>query len=198
VSVTITTQLLTTSLQLTNKQTRVLCLHVSESTLFNAFIIIVILFNAALLGAYDPLNGDAIQNRVSVHLEVDMGFRSNTTQVLFGAEFAFLAVYVIEMIIKMIALSLRGYFRVGWNVFDFLIVVVSGRYLLLVCLLCFSFMTSSSLPVLAVIPQIGSNISGVRALRALRPMRLLTFIRSVRVQLRGLKRAFPYLGKFTR
>ena len=37
----------------------------------------------------------------------------------------FTFVFVIEMLIKLLALGGRGYFSVKWNIFDFLIVIIS-------------------------------------------------------------------------
>ena len=41
------------------------------------------------------------------------------------ANYVFTIIFTIEAIIKIIALGFRSYFTKGWNVFDFLIVVVS-------------------------------------------------------------------------
>jgi hypothetical protein len=37
----------------------------------------------------------------------------------------FTAAFTFEAIVKLIAFSIRGYFSVGWNIFDFLIVLIS-------------------------------------------------------------------------
>lgn len=41
------------------------------------------------------------------------------------ANYFFTAVFTIEVFIKIVALSMKGYFSQGWNVFDFIIVVIS-------------------------------------------------------------------------
>ena len=41
------------------------------------------------------------------------------------ANYFFTIVFTFEAIIKIIALSIRGYFSKGWNIFDFLIVLIS-------------------------------------------------------------------------
>ncbi len=69
---------------------------------FRAFIIVAILVNSALFGAYVPLNVDAPPNAVAD-----------------GAEPVFLAIFASEAIVKLLAMGCimhqAAYFRDGWN-----------------------------------------------------------------------------------
>jgi hypothetical protein len=131
------------------------CITIMESYVFHIVVMCTIIANCAMLAATNPLY---IDNAVGQALAV--------------AEFVFLAVYLTEMAVKMMATGLfvtrneqTAYFRSGWNVFDFLIVIIS---------------------ILAVIPSVGANLSGIRALRALRAFRIFYFFRQVRLQMRAL------------
>ena len=50
---------------------------------------------------------------------------STRRQVLNILNYIFATIFVIEMILKVIAFNLKGYFASGWNVLDFIIVAVS-------------------------------------------------------------------------
>lgn len=95
-----------------NNPLRRFCIWLLRQWWFVAFIIICILVNTGMMGAYDPLNLDAPPN---VALNV--------------AENVFLAIFAAECIIKIIAMGLIGhpgaYFRDAWNYLDFGVVIIS-------------------------------------------------------------------------
>ena len=88
--------------------------HLSQrlvrSNTFELGIVAVILLNAALLG----LGTSAVLER-------------NIGNWIEGAFWALLAIFIAEAVIKMTASKPRviGYFRDGWNVFDFLVIVAA-------------------------------------------------------------------------
>ena len=83
-----------------------------------------------------------------------------------------LAIFVLEALLKMVASSPRvvGYFRDGWNVFDFLVVA------------------------LALIPVTGQFATIARLVRLLRVMRLVSTIKDLRVIVTALVSSIPSVG----
>jgi voltage-gated sodium channel len=104
-----------------------------ESRIFTRFVFVVIILNTAVLG-----------------METSHAIMSRMGRVLIVANLVFTAVYVAEMLLKLTVYRLR-YFRDGWNIFDFVIVVS--------CL----------------IPA-GGVFGGVRVLRLLRALRVLRMV----------------------
>ena len=118
-------------------------------------IIVIIILNALLLGL-----------GTSPAIEEQYG---NWIQVLYEVA---LAIFVLEALLKMVASSPRvvGYFRDGWNVFDFLVVV------------------------LALIPVTGQFATIARLVRLLRVMRLVSTIKDLRVIVTALVSSIPSVG----
>ena len=83
-----------------------------------------------------------------------------------------LGIFVLEALLKMFASSPRvaGYFRDGWNVFDFLIVI------------------------LALIPVTGQFATIARLARLLRVLRLVSTIRDLRLIVTALVHSIPSVG----
>lgn len=77
-------------------------------------------------------------------------------------------IYVVEMIVKMQHFGFAGYFRDGWNRFDFIIVAIS-----LLDLIFHSF----------------AGIAALRTFRVIKTLRLIKFIPDIDNILAGLKRA---------
>ena len=128
---------------------------ITTSRWFNHGITIVILLNAVVIGL------DTVPE---------------LTQ-RFGAWFhfanqAFLAVFIIEALIKMAAEypNVRRYFRDGWNVFDFAIIVVS------------------------LIPATGQLATLARLARLLRVLRLISTLPELRLIVATLVRSIPSMG----
>ena len=129
--------------------------RITNARAFEFGIIVIIILNALLLGlgtspAIEEQYGDWIQVLYEVAL----------------------AIFVLEALLKMVASSPRvvGYFRDGWNVFDFLVVV------------------------LALIPVTGQFATIARLVRLLRVMRLVSTIKDLRVIVTALVSSIPSVG----
>lgn len=125
--------------------------HRIESNRFQHFIVGVILFNAAILGLE---TSPAVMERFGPGLRI--------------LDKLCLAVFLIEIGTRLLAYRL-GFFRSGWNVFDFAVVGV------------------------ALIPGAGPW-AVLRSLRVLRVLRLLTAIPSLRKVVAAFLHAIPGLG----
>ncbi len=125
------------------------------SNWFEYFIIAVILANAVLLGlATSP----SVERHYGDWLHL-------------GNRVA-LGIFIVEALLKMLALAPRPhrYFREGWNVFDFLVIV------------------------LALVPATGDFAMITRLARLLRVVRLITTIRDLRLIVAALVRSIPSVG----
>ena len=125
--------------------------HWIESPAPRNFIIALILINAAILGME---TSPAIMDRVG--------------PLLIAANKLILAVFVLEIMIKLIAFGPR-FFRSGWNLFDFFVVGI------------------------ALVPASGP-LEILRALRILRVLRLLSQVPRLRQIIESLLRALPGMG----
>lgn len=125
--------------------------QILESNLFRNAIIVVILVNAVLLG-----------------LETSKGAMAFAGPLIHALDKLCLIVFVIELIAKLIVY--RGsFFRNGWNIFDFIIVVVS-------------------------LAPAAQGFSVLRALRILRVLRVLSVAPSLRRVVEGFVTALPGMG----
>ena len=129
--------------------------RITNARAFEFGIIVIIILNALLLGlgtspAIEEQYGDWIQVLYEVAL----------------------AIFVLEALLKMVASSPRvvGYFRDGWNVFDFLVVA------------------------LALIPVTGQFATIARLVRLLRVMRLVSTIKDLRMIVTALVNSIPSVG----
>ena len=129
--------------------------RIANARAFEFVIVAIIIFNAILLG----LGTSPTLNQQYGDL---MHF---TYQII-------LAIFVLEALIKMVAASPRiaGYFQDGWNVFDFLVIVV------------------------ALIPFTGQFATIARLARLLRVMRLVSTIKDLRVIVTALVSSIPSVG----
>lgn len=123
-------------------------LSLTENRYFQRTIIGVILLNAVVLGLLTMENLDP-----------------GVVSLLEFLDDACLVIFCIELALKLIAHHL-GFFRQGWNIFDFLVVGV------------------------ALVPATGP-LSVLRALRIFRLMRLVTAIPSMRRVIHGMFAAIP-------
>ncbi len=119
-----------------------------ESPAFVRFIIGVICLNATILG-----------------LETSKSISEDAHQVLFLLDNIALAIFSIELLLKLYAYRL-SFFRQGWNVFDFIIVGI------------------------ALIPASGP-LSVLRTLRVLRVLRLVSVVPSMRRVIAALMHSIP-------
>ena len=126
-----------------------------KSNWFEYFIIAVIIANGIILGLE---TSSTISQRYG-----DWLYRGNDVA---------LGVFIVEAALKMLALWPRPhrYFRDGWNVFDFLIIVF------------------------ALVPATGQFAMIARLARLLRVVRLISAIRDLRLIVAALVRSIPSVG----
>jgi hypothetical protein len=102
---------------------------------------------------------------------------TNSVTILFYIDIVMTAVFLAEMVVKIIALGLlcngpESYLRVSWNVLDFLIVLVSLLSII------FSHLDLSFL-------------KAIRMLRILRPLRLISHNKSLKIAVTSLMNSLP-------
>jgi voltage-gated sodium channel len=117
------------------------------------------------------LIGLILINAVILGMETSPALMANWGDWLNIADKAILAIFVVEIALRLIAHRLR-YFRDPWNVFDFSVVVI------------------------ALLPASGP-LAVLRALRVLRVLRLVTLVPSMKRVVGGLLSALPGLGSVT-
>jgi len=125
--------------------------NIVESSWFQNFIIAVIVLNGIVLG-----------------MQTSKTLSSNTMQLLEFIDLACLSIFCFELLMKFAVYRLR-FFNQGWNIFDFLIVVI------------------------ALVPTSG-GLSILRAFRILRVLRLVTAVESFRRVVAGMLLAIPGVG----
>lgn len=117
------------------------------------------------------LIGLILINAVILGMETSPALMAGWGEWLSMADTAILAIFVVEIALRLIAHGLR-YFRDPWNVFDFSVVVI------------------------ALLPASGP-LAVLRALRVLRVLRLVTLVPSMKRVVSGLLSALPGLGSVT-
>ncbi len=122
-----------------------------EGPRFQTLITIAILVNAVTLG-----------------LDTSEKVRALAGPVLDGIDRAILALFVFELLVKLVAYRI-WFFRSGWNIFDFVIVGIS------------------------LVPATG-NLSVLRAFRILRVLRLLSVVPQLRRVVEALLSSIPGMG----
>lgn len=122
-----------------------------EHRLFHDVIIVIIILNAVTLG-----------------LETAPSIMAEWGSVLGFIDRAIIGIFIVELALRLFAYRLP-FFRSGWNVFDFLIVLIS------------------------VIPAAGA-LSVLRAMRILRVLRLLSVIPQLRKVVEALLKGLPGMG----
>jgi voltage-gated sodium channel len=128
--------------------------RIVEAKPFQYFIIAVIVANTIVLG-----------------LETDQGLMREYGSVFTTLNVWFVAIYVVEIVMKLVVY--RGkFFADGWNIFDFLIVVIS------------------------VIPTAGvfSGLRILRVFRVLRALRLISGVKQLRKIVSSILRSLPGIG----
>jgi voltage-gated sodium channel len=123
-----------------------------DTSLFQNAILGVILFNAVILG-----------------METSDPIMAQAGDVILLLDKLCLAVFVVEISAKLFARGIGGFFRNGWNIFDFVIVGIS------------------------LIPAT-QGLSVLRALRILRLLRVVSVAPSLRRVVEGLVTALPGMG----
>ena len=128
------------------------CAQIADSSAFNIVIFAVIVANAVVLG-----------------LETYDSVASNYGGTLEALNAVFLGVFVIELIIRMAAYGSRvtGFFRSGWNVFDFVVVTAS------------------------FLPGLRENATLLRLLRLARIVRIIRVMPDLRLLVTAMARSLP-------
>ena len=147
------------------------CMHVSESPLFDNFILLAIAANAIILCFMEPLKmPDRGCDGVA---SASLGGNAVVEQ----TEVLFTVIFTIECVIKVVAMGFvldeTSYLKDGWNVMDFVVVVVS---------------------LLSNLPGMGSNVSALRVIRVLRPLRTLSMFPGMRVLIGTMIRSVPMIA----
>lgn len=109
-----------------------------------------------------------VANAIVLGLETIPGIAPGTLRVLHAIDHALLAVFVVELTLKLVAFG-PAFFRSAWNVFDLTIVAI------------------------ALIPA-GQGLGVLRALRVLRVLRLVSMVPSMRKVVAALLGALPGMG----
>ena len=140
---------------MTMKSVVIQCQRLVDSKYFEPIIIAIIVANSLLLGM-----------ETSKTLEERFG-----DQMRLGNQVA-LIIFIVEAIIKMVALAPRSYryFKDGWNVFDFIVIVA------------------------ALIPATGQFAVIARLARLLRALRLISAVKELRLIITALVRSIPSVG----
>lgn len=114
-------------------------------------------------------------NSVLVGLQTDVGIEREYAALFFVLDFIFLTFFTVEIVLKWLA-DFYGFWRVGWNVFDFLIVFISlaGQGL--------SFMSG------------GRVLRTLRVLRAFRTIKSIRMVRGLQMIVSTVFRSLPDMG----
>ncbi len=109
-----------------------------------------------------------VVNAIGLGLETSPEIMARFGGIIYAIDRAAIAIFVVELAMKLFAYRL-GFFRNGWNIFDF--VIVSA----------------------ALVPA-SQQFSVLRALRILRALRLVSVVPSMRKVIVGLFSAIPSIG----
>eukprot|EP00039_Didymoeca_costata_P023887 m.8605 g.8605 ORF g.8605 m.8605 type:complete len:2172 (+) comp3929_c0_seq1:301-6816(+) len=141
---------------------RIMIHELTSSRLFENVILFVILLNCIVLAATDPTEEE--------------------NPVLEGLEYMFLAIFSIEMLLKIIARGFvrypHTYLRDPWNILDF-VIVLSG-YIDIIVRQAFDFG--------------GADLKALRALRVLRSLRVIQGVPSLQHVMESIMLSIPHLN----
>ncbi|XP_053174293.1 voltage-dependent L-type calcium channel subunit alpha-1D isoform X1 [Scomber japonicus] len=156
-----------------NNPIRRACISLVEWKPFDIFILLSIFANCVALAIYIPFPGDD---------------SNSTNQELETVEYAFLIIFTIETFLKIIAYGLvmhqNSYVRNGWNMLDFVIVIVGLFSVVLEMITKDADSGSQS----GGKPG-GFDVKALRAFRVLRPLRLVSGVPSLQVVLNSIIKA---------
>jgi cation channel sperm-associated protein 2 len=144
---------------------------VVDHPVFQTFMTLVVILNAAIIG-------------VQAELQEDTHY--SLLRVLDYADTVFLLLYVIEILLKFLD-SFTGFWRDPWNVFDFAITFASLPEFAL------SFVQDSGLQAQLDVAGVGDLLTSIRLLRTLRALRAVGRFRSLRVIMATIVSAFSSL-----
>ncbi|XP_056158125.1 calcium channel, voltage-dependent, L type, alpha 1D subunit, a [Lampris incognitus] len=166
-----------------NNPIRRACISLVEWKPFDIFILIAIFANCMALAVYIPFPEDD---------------SNSTNHDLETVEYAFLIIFTIETFLKIIAYGLvmhqNAYVRNGWNMLDFVIVVIG---LFSVVLEVLTKDEKVEVEGAALHPSMhghggkpgGFDVKALRAFRVLRPLRLVSGVPSLQVVLNSIIKA---------
>uniref|UniRef100_A0A8C5BLH5 Voltage-dependent L-type calcium channel subunit alpha n=1 Tax=Gadus morhua TaxID=8049 RepID=A0A8C5BLH5_GADMO len=156
-----------------NNPIRRACISLVEWKPFDIFILIAIFANCMALAVYIPFPADD---------------SNSTNHDLETVEYAFLIIFTIETFLKIIAYGLvahqNAYVRNGWNMLDFVIVVI-GLFSVVLEVLTKDEKAEEA----AAVPGGGFDVKALRAFRVLRPLRLVSGVPSLQVVLNSIIKA---------
>ncbi|KAM4738208.1 LOW QUALITY PROTEIN: voltage-dependent L-type calcium channel subunit alpha-1D [Anableps anableps] len=156
-----------------NNPIRRACISLVEWKPFDIFILLSIFANCVALAIYIPFPGDD---------------SNSTNQELETVEYAFLIIFTIETFLKIIAYGLvmhqNSYVRNGWNMLDFVIVIV-GLFSVVLEMIT---KDADSGGQTGGKPG-GFDVKALRAFRVLRPLRLVSGVPSLQVVLNSIIKA---------
>uniref|UniRef100_A0A8D0DDI7 Voltage-dependent L-type calcium channel subunit alpha n=1 Tax=Sander lucioperca TaxID=283035 RepID=A0A8D0DDI7_SANLU len=168
-----------------NNPIRRACISLVEWKPFDIFILIAIFANCMALAVYVPFPADD---------------SNSTNHDLETVEYAFLIIFTIETFLKIIAYGLvmhqNAYVRNGWNMLDFVIVVI-GLFSVVLELLTKEEKVESEAEGEGIHPSMqghggkpgGFDVKALRAFRVLRPLRLVSGVPSLQVVLNSIIKA---------
>ncbi|XP_037345611.2 calcium channel, voltage-dependent, L type, alpha 1D subunit, a isoform X3 [Pungitius pungitius] len=166
-----------------NNPIRRACISLVEWKPFDIFILIAIFANCMALAVYVPFPADD---------------SNSTNHDLETVEYAFLIIFTIETFLKIIAYGLvmhqNAYVRNGWNMLDFVIVVI-GLFSVVLELLTKEEKAEAEGDIEHLSMQGhggkpgGFDVKALRAFRVLRPLRLVSGVPSLQVVLNSIIKA---------
>lgn len=134
-----------------------------ENQKFQNFILIVIIFNAIIMG-----------------LQTSAGIVAATGNLLTILDNICLGIFIAELILKFIVYRLR-FFKDGWNIFDFIIVIMS---------LISGLEFLSSFRVFRIF-RVFRSFKAVKAFKSLRAFRLVSSLDKLRIIISAIGRSIP-------
>uniref|UniRef100_A0A8C1UC48 Voltage-dependent L-type calcium channel subunit alpha n=1 Tax=Cyprinus carpio TaxID=7962 RepID=A0A8C1UC48_CYPCA len=167
-----------------NNPIRRAALHLVEWKPFDIFILLAIFANCVALGVSKPFPED--DSNATNHDLVKYLFGFETLE---QVEYVFLIIFTIETFLKILAYGLvmhpSSYIRNGWNLLDFVIVIVGLFSVVLETVTHKSGETTSHMPG----KPGGLDVKALRAFRVLRPLRLVSGVPSLQIVLNSIMKA---------
>ncbi|XP_028308021.1 voltage-dependent L-type calcium channel subunit alpha-1D-like [Gouania willdenowi] len=160
-----------------NNPIRRAALHIVEWKPFDIFILLAIFANCVALGVSKPFPEDD---------------SNSTNHDLEQVEYVFLIIFTIETFLKILAYGLvmhpSSYIRNGWNLLDFVIVIVGLFSVVLETMTHKSSGEQASTHHVPGKPG-GLDVKALRAFRVLRPLRLVSGVPSLQIVLNSIMKA---------
>ncbi|XP_029010904.1 calcium channel, voltage-dependent, L type, alpha 1F subunit isoform X2 [Betta splendens] len=159
-----------------NNPIRRAALHIVEWKPFDIFILLAIFANCVALGVSKPFPEDD---------------SNSTNHDLEQVEYVFLIIFTVETFLKILAYGLvmhpSSYIRNGWNLLDFVIVIV-GLFSVVLETLTHKSGEQATTHHMPGKPG-GLDVKALRAFRVLRPLRLVSGVPSLQIVLNSIMKA---------